>query len=494
MAAPQPPTWQDWDTTPKPPSAATDKPGDTTATQPLPKTAPAVPPTQPSPMRRFTPPPAKRSWPNYLAGLGLVLLLCALPLIIWQYLIPAETKAAIPFLSNVGTMLAGSPAQNEPAPDTADPNRAAAEPSPTPEVTEANEAGGTPPATLIVESNSPVATPEVTMVSPVSTPSATLTPPQAATPSPTPLPTIVLPQDCTNRARFMQDVTVPDGTAFAPGERFEKVWLLLNAETCPWGPGYTVRFIGGDALGVAQQFPLTEVVQPTTNGEIRVPMIAPPTPGRYRSEWQLYDTTGESFGPVMYVEIEVVPPAAGDLAQAEVDTLYDFIANAEQAGWSANGQSYALQQTEISDQLALPPGQGVVASGNALLRGNRQSEGNVLLTYPDRTVGLIEGRYQVATPLQPTDALVVSLGFPKLAILSDDGVIFEVTFTPENSTEAQLILSTPVQYPDSPVTQVQPLSAIEAGRSGTFTLRVLGRDSLSQDWAVWIDARLIRPK
>ena len=76
--------------------------------------------------------------------------------------------------------------------------------------------------------------------------------------------------------------------------------------------------------------------------------------------------------------------------------------------------------------------------------------------------------------------------------MSDDGVIFEVVFTPDDGSEGVQILSTNVQYQDSPVSDIVPLTGIESGQTGTFTVRVLGGDSLSRDYAVWIDLRLVR--
>jgi len=38
-----------------------------------------------------------------------------------------------------------------------------------------------------------------------------------------------------------------------------------------------------------------------------------------------------------------------------------------------------------------------------------------------------------------------------------------------------------------------PLAGVQSGQTGTFTLRVLGGNSLSRDWAVWIKAQLVRP-
>jgi hypothetical protein len=313
------------------------------------------------------------------------------------------------------------------------------------------------------------------------------------------LPTITLPANCENGARFFRDVTVPDGTQFSPGEPFEKVWLLTNARSCPWGPGYTVRFIGGDRLGAEPQLPLLEVIAPETNGEITVPMIAPDRAGQYRSEWQLYDLTGQPFGPEMYVEIEVgssntIPASPGSPASnANLATLYDFIQNAGAATWSSGNVTYTPRAGGVSENLELPAPEGLVVTGIGQLRGNTESESSVLLTYPHQELGFIEGVYQIDTPLQPTDVLVAKMGFTKLSILSDDGVTFEVRFTPDGSSQDQLIFSKTVQYPESPLEATYPLAGIRPGQTGAFTVRVLGGQSLNQDWAIWLDLRLARP-
>jgi len=41
------------------------------------------------------------------------------------------------------------------------------------------------------------------------------------------------PAGC-DRAQFISDVTVPDGTTFAPGATFTKTWRLKNSGTCTW--------------------------------------------------------------------------------------------------------------------------------------------------------------------------------------------------------------------------------------------------------------------
>jgi hypothetical protein len=71
---------------------------------------------------------------------------------------------------------------------------------------------------------------------PTSTPPPTLTPiiPSLTpvVPTSTPPPTLT-PVPC-DRAAFVADVTVPDGTNFAPGTTFVKTWRLKNNGSCTW--------------------------------------------------------------------------------------------------------------------------------------------------------------------------------------------------------------------------------------------------------------------
>lgn len=485
------PKWSDWDTTPKPtrpvqtpPMAQTSKLAAPAASQPKTDEASSSLLDDDGPQRR---------WPMFAGGALVLIVLCAMAWLVGRLLLPAELLASIPlFGEDESAIFEQEVVQNALEPESSDQAGSTAD-----------ETGPAPEAdvTLAAESSSPLPTPETNFVSPVSTPAAASeqptattvpTPANTPTPSPTPLPTIEVPAGCENRARFVRDVNVEDGTQFAPAEPFEKTWLLENAGDCPWGPGYTVRLIEGDRMGVENTVPLVEVTQPDGNGEITVPMIAPAAAGAYRGDWQLYDLNGEAFGPKFYLEIEVTAPDASSLAESDLTTLYDFLANAGEATWTSGEVAYPLQESAINETMDLPAPKGLIVRGPAQLRGNADSQSDVLLTYPHQELGFIEGRYDVDQPLQPTDALAATVGFIKESILSDDGVTFEVVFTASDGSE-QVILSRLVQYQDSPATEIQPLVGIQPGQTGSFTLRVLGGDSPRQDWAVWIDVRLIRP-
>ena len=72
-----------------------------------------------------------------------------------------------------------------------------------------------------------------------SIPTPTPVTPTSSVPTDTPVPTAGAACD---RAQFISDVSVPDGTMFAPNTAFSKTWRLKNVGTCTWTTGYSVVF------------------------------------------------------------------------------------------------------------------------------------------------------------------------------------------------------------------------------------------------------------
>src|SRR5512147_1820130 len=87
-------------------------------------------------------------------------------------------------------------------------------------------------------------------------------------------------QACTDRAQFVSDVTVPDGTRYDPGATFTKTWRLRNSGTCTWSTSYTMVFDSGTQMGS------------TTS----VNMPAPSAAGHYIGYWKFKNANGVIFG------------------------------------------------------------------------------------------------------------------------------------------------------------------------------------------------------
>ncbi len=529
MVVPGMPRWSDWERPPrpgKPITSSDDKPSTRPMSKPVPPSPPPTPLSKP-PSTEIPLNPPRWRWQGCLIIPVLLLVLCGLTLTAAQFLIPQETRESIPLFQDLQALIeeqgfdavgTGDVGAEDVAgnPEETSENELATETNATPVAQESSADTTSPLSTPTPFAPTPTVVAAATEVAPVASPTeasqATPVPteptpetvatesPAAEAPTATPLAAIeaiALPEGCESKARFVTDVTVDDGTQFAPGEAFNKVWRIRNEGTCPWGGGFTIRYVNDEFFGTQQEVPIVEVTNPNETFDVSVPMVAPDENGTYRSVWQMYDIDGVAFGPTMFLEIEVTPSGggAGNINVADSGTLFDFVQQASSATWSAGGSSYTVQGVGISEELPQEGASGgLVAVGGATLRGNTESEGDVLLTHPNQELGLIEGNYQVDVPLQPGDALAATLSFPKLSILSDDGVIYEVSFTPDDgSGQVITVLSRAVQYTESPITDVFPLPDIQAGQTGTFTLRVLSGNSTNSDWALWVDLRLIRP-
>lgn len=135
----------------------------------------------------------------------------------------------------------------------------------------------------------------------IALPSATATP----RPSPTPEePTATPPPPCAPSLRYLGDLTYPDGTLVSPGQRIQKQWQVENNGSCDWQAGYRLKLVGGFPLGVFGEVALYPA-RAGTQAILEIIFTAPPTPGPYRSAWQAFDSNGNPFGDVVYIDIVV---------------------------------------------------------------------------------------------------------------------------------------------------------------------------------------------
>ena len=137
-------------------------------------------------------------------------------------------------------------------------------------------------------------------VVPQSSPVIVMTPtlPILVTPTFTPEPA------CEPNLAYLADVTVPDGTVFAPNEEIRKTWLVENNGTCNWDDGYAIRLTSGAPMGVDNE----QALYPARAGseaEITIVFIAPSDEGVYQTAWKAVDDKGNSFGELFYMEIRV---------------------------------------------------------------------------------------------------------------------------------------------------------------------------------------------
>jgi len=130
--------------------------------------------------------------------------------------------------------------------------------------------------------------------------------PPTATPIPRATPTIQASPTalCKNELRFLEDLTIPDGTQVQPGATIDKRWRVKNDSTCNWDSKYRIQLVSGPAMGAHEE----QALYPARGGSeatIRIVFTAPSESGVYRSDWQAFTPDGEPFGETFYLEFSV---------------------------------------------------------------------------------------------------------------------------------------------------------------------------------------------
>jgi hypothetical protein len=199
-------------------------------------------------------------------------------------------------------------------------------------------------------------------------------------------------QTCTDRAQFVADVTVPDGSIFDPGQAFTKTWRLKNIGTCTWTTSYNMVFDSGTQMGTTASVTFPSSVAPGGTIDLSVSMTAPSTAGHYIGYWKFKNASGVLFGigttanKSWWVEINVRGSTTTGVA-------YDFTAKAGDAAWSSGAGGLTFPGTDgdakgFALKLDKPNYEsGAVDTLPGLLFSPQQiTNGFIQAKYPDFTV------------------------------------------------------------------------------------------------------------
>jgi len=208
---------------------------------------------------------------------------------------------------------------------------------------------------------------------PVVAPTATLAP----TPTPVPVP-------C-DAAKFIKDITIPDGTNFAPNIDFTKTWRIQNVGTCTWTREYDLVFVDGTRMGGQRAIELPENVRPGETIDLSVTLTAPDSAGDYQGFWMLQADDGRVFGlgpaanKAFWVYISVVKPTSA--------YGYDFALNYCAATWRSDAGRLSCTDSTYSED-------GFVTLEENPALENRKENELALWVHPNEEKGgWIEGTY-----------------------------------------------------------------------------------------------------
>jgi hypothetical protein len=99
-----------------------------------------------------------------------------------------------------------------------------------------------------------------------------------------------------NKAGFVSDITVPNGTIMAVTQSFVKTWRLINLGTCTWTPDYQVVPMQGDQVSGYGSFSLGVTVASKSYVDISIHITAPGTEGVIGGSYKLQSSDGVVFG------------------------------------------------------------------------------------------------------------------------------------------------------------------------------------------------------
>jgi hypothetical protein len=136
-------------------------------------------------------------------------------------------------------------------------------------------------------------------------------------------PPTMTPEPC-NRAVFVSE-TIEDGADYAPNANFTKTWRLRNDGTCTWNTNYKLIFFDGDQMSGPATKNLTQSVDPGEIVDISVDLKAPAAGGNYKGYWKVADDEGAYFVNNIWVEIEVIVPAAPPLPPAIAALTLNYV-------------------------------------------------------------------------------------------------------------------------------------------------------------------------
>jgi hypothetical protein len=218
--------------------------------------------------------------------------------------------------------------------------------------------------TLAAGEHPPPDLPEVTDTPPPAEPTE---PEPTGSPTNTAIPTQTeVPCD---RAAFVSDVTIPDGTLLEPNDDFTKTWRLRNTGSCSWSGSYQLIFKDGDAMGGAASQQLTVgTVSPGQTVDISIDLTSPNSEGEYRGDWLIRSDAGIVFGVgtagnvAFYVEIEVGEPPPSVLSSGEFDLKQTWTVDLDD-GTVGGGDDFQFEAVSAVEKYIKPTGASMKLMG-----------------------------------------------------------------------------------------------------------------------------------
>lgn len=279
-------------------------------------------------------------------------------------------------------------------------------------------------------------------------------------------------------AAFETDITYPDGSMVGRSTTFTKTWRIRNTGTCTWTTSYSIVYVNGEKFSAPNSVSMPANVAPGESVIVSVNLVAPNSPGRYRGNWMLRNSSGVIFGlgdagtSSFYVDVNV---------SGYTITGYDFAANFCDASWQNNTKALPCPGTDHDTK-------GFVFSLNAPQQEDGTTKNIGLITHPKETTdGLITGTYP-GINIKSGDHFQAQISC--LYKANDCDVIFQLEYQIGNGSIKKLGEWHEV-YEGKYYPVNIDLSSL-AGNKVKFIFTVLANGSGHEDYALWVAPRIVR--
>ncbi len=125
-----------------------------------------------------------------------------------------------------------------------------------------------------------------------------------------------------DKASFVSDVTIPDGTSITATKPFNKIWKIKNTGQSHWGNAYKWVYDGGDKMS-GPDYINVPITAPGSTWDASINMTTPAQPGTYQGYYRMQDQHGNKFGDRVWVKITVPAALTDGLAYVSDVTIPD---------------------------------------------------------------------------------------------------------------------------------------------------------------------------
>ncbi len=235
------------------------------------------------------------------------------------------------------------------------------------------------------------------------------------------------PGACTDRASFVADITIPDGTMVPPGTQFAKTWSIRNAGSCTWTPEYSIVWTGGDMKGPSNNYPLTTAnVLPGQTAHVTVTLTAPTNFIKYRSFWKLMNKNKQVFGIMDNTGKE-----QSIWAEIVVGNTYNFLANMCSATWTSSSGVLPCPGNKND-----PRGFVYLNSAPAIEGGVKENDPAIIMVPPNEKDAYLVGQFP---PIIVAEGSNLVLHFGCLEGYTKCNFRFRIAYSIEGGAEQELV-------------------------------------------------------